>query len=194
MIGQFHETRLVGTGGSTEVLASLAWLGTPSTTWGSYAANRRRPSANPAFSPDHFSMAIAVEDDSMSDDALVNRLEEVRQIGGASTYGRCVSPSRSRRSPSSGPYGDNNGFAPISWLSPLPAPVQHAQSNEGLLPSSHTTSCSEDAEIWQAARKTLLCIREIVRTEKKYQEALTMLLNAQVCLLSPTPLSLHHAI
>ncbi|KIK99468.1 hypothetical protein PAXRUDRAFT_512316 [Paxillus rubicundulus Ve08.2h10] len=47
---------------------------------------------------------------------------------------------------------------------------------------------SEDAVDWQAVRKALLCIREIVRTERKYQEALKMLVNSQT--VTPPPPSM----
>ena len=154
-------------------------------------ANPRR---NPAFLPGRFSMAIAVEDDSISDDVLVDRLEEVRRIGGPSEHGRDVSPSTSSdNSHFSSVEGDENGFLHISCPSSSSSPStpdQLAKPRDVLPPSplipGDTASDSEDAEVWKAARKALLCIREIVRTEKKYQEALKMLLNAQVCLLSPT--------
>ena len=157
-----------------------------------YTANRRHHLENPAFLPGRFSMAIAVEDDSISDDVLVDRLEKVRRIGGPSERGRDVSPSPSRSSDSAD-FSSVGGIGLLHTSCPSSSPSTSDQlaNLRGVLPPSpltpkDTTSDSEDAEVWKAARKALLCIREIVRTEKKYQEALKMLLNAQVCLLSPT--------
>ncbi|KAG6380956.1 hypothetical protein JVT61DRAFT_5350 [Boletus reticuloceps] len=161
----FHETKSRRTRGSTDALASLAWTGTAPL----YTADKECYLANPGCLPDHFSMGIAVEDDSISDDALVDRLEKVRRISDSSERGRDISPWGSLAAP--------NALAkPCDVLLPSPLITQDA------------TSDSEDAEVWRAARKALLCVREIVRTEKKYQEALKMLLNAQTA--TPPPPSM----
>lgn len=160
----------------------------------SYTANRWRRPESSAFFPDRLSIAIAVEDDSISDDALIDRLEKVRQIAGPFERGRDTLPSKSPHDAYCPGVGDNNVLPRPSTSSPQ-NPDQLSKSRDLLLPSpvttQDTTSDSEDAEVWQVARKALLCIREIVRTERKYQEALKMLLNAQVCLLSPTQPLLH---
>jgi len=154
-----------------------------------YTANRTYHRTNSAILPDHLSMAIAVEDDTISDDVLVDQLEKVRRRGDPSEHGRDVSPSRSLDSFCVG--GDENGLLRTPLLSSSPSTSDClVRPCNARLPSpsipKDTTSDSEDAEVWQAARKALLCIREIIRTEKKYQEALKMLENAQVCLLLPT--------
>lgn len=132
-------------------------------------------------------MGIAVDDDSISDDVLVDRLEKVRRISGPFERGRDASPSRSQSNAHfSSAGGDESTISPMSCP---PASDRLAKPRDVPLPSplisKDTTSDSEDVAVWQAARKALLCIREIVRTEKKYQEALNMLLNAQVCLPPP---------
>jgi hypothetical protein len=159
-----------------------------------YTANQRHHLENPTSLPGRFSMAIAVEDDSISDDVLVDRLEMARRMGVPSKRGRDVSPSPSTSSDSahfSSVGGDSNRLLHTSFLSSSPSTPDLLANPRDVPPPfplipTDTSSDSEDAQVWQAARKALLCIREIVRTEKKYQEALKMLLNAQVCLLSPT--------
>ncbi|KAG8219592.1 hypothetical protein J3R82DRAFT_545 [Butyriboletus roseoflavus] len=189
-----HETKSRRASGSTDILASLAWIGTPLTASGPYTANRGRQPASPAFLPDRFNMAIAVEDDSISDDVLVNQLEKVRRIGSPSEWDRDVSPLRFSGDPHfRNLREDANGLFPTSYpSSSLPSPDHLVKpcdvSQPFPLTSKDTSSGSDDAAVWQAARKALLCIREIIRTEKKYQEALKMLLNAQTA--TPPPPSM----
>lgn len=162
-----------------------------------YTANRGRQPAE--FLPDRLSMAIAGEDDSISDDVLVDQLEKVHEIGGPSERGKNMSPSRPSGNAHFRSVGeDANGFFHTSCPSSSPStPDQLVKPRNVLLPSllmsKDTISDSDDAAVWQAARKALLCIREIIRTEKKYQEALRMLLNAQVWLLPSTSSSPHDA-
>lgn len=156
-----------------------------------YTTNRRHHWTDSAILPDHFSMAIAVEDVSLSDDVLVDQLEKVRRIGGASEHSRDASPSGSLGNAHfSSVGGDENGPLRTSPLSSSPSTSDRlVNPSNVLLPPppipKDAASDSEDAEVWQSARKALLCIREIIRTEKKYQEALKMLENAEVCLLLP---------
>lgn len=164
-------------------------------TSGLYTANQGRQPASQEFLPDRLSMAIAVEDDSISDDVLVDRLEKVRtgKIGGPSERGKNISSSRSSGNAHFRSVGeDTNGFFYTSRPSSSPpTPEQCDVLLPSPLMSKDTTSDSDDAAVWQAARKALLCIREIIRTEKKYQEALRMLLNAQVWLPPSTSSSPH---
>ncbi|KAH0838094.1 hypothetical protein J3R83DRAFT_6339 [Lanmaoa asiatica] len=185
-----HDTKSRRTSGSTEVLASLAWTGTPPMASSPYTANRRCQLASPEFLPNRLSMAIAVEDDSISDDVLVDQLEKARKMGGPSERSPSRRTSGNAHFPNVG--GDENGLFHISSLSSSPpTPDQlakpHGVSLPPLIPKD-TTSDSEDAAVWQEARRALLCIREIVRTEKKYQDALKMLLNAQTA--TPPPPSM----
>lgn len=137
-------------------------------------------------------MAIAVEDDSISDDVLVDQLEKVRRIGDSSERGRDISPSRFSGDPHfRNVREDTNGSFHTSSPSSSPSSPNHPVKPCDVplrfpLVSKDTISDTDDAAVWQAARKALLCIREIIRTEKKYQEALKMLLNAQVSLLLST--------
>lgn len=135
-------------------------------------------------------MEMAMEDESISDDALVDRLEKVRRRGGPYERGRDVSPSKSTNNAhfcSAG--GDEDIASPLSC--PFPSRTSDQLTKPRDLPLhlppilKDATPDLEDTAVWQAARKAFLCIREIVRTEKRYQEALKMLLNAQVCFPPP---------
>ncbi|KAF9225557.1 hypothetical protein BS17DRAFT_879545, partial [Gyrodon lividus] len=132
-------------------------------------------------------MAIAVDDDSVSDDVLVDRLERIRRIGSLSEQKRDSSPSSSPVNPRSSRLGGQDND--LSRTSPLR--LRHTESSNVLsspLISHDPTLSSEDTAVWQAVRKALLCIREIVRTERKYQGALKMLLNSQTS--APPPPSM----
>ena len=139
-------------------------------------------------------MGIAVEDDSMSDDDLVDRLERVRRTNDPPERVRNVPPLASLSNAQiSNSRGDGKASSSTPSL-PLSPSLSDKPTQSFDIPLStslvlkDSDSDSEDTEVWQAARKAFLCIREIVRTEKKYQEALKMLLNAQVCLPPPTQL------
>lgn len=163
-----------------------------------HTAKRGHRSASPAFLPDHLSMAIAVEDDSISDDVLVDRLEKVRRTSGPPEQVKDILPLRtSDNAHFRGVGEDADGFFRTSFPSSSPPTPEQlvkpcAVSLHSPLMSKDTTSDTDDAAVWHTVRKALLRIREIVRTEKKYQEALKMLLNAQVCFPPSTSSPPHH--
>ncbi|KAG9314140.1 hypothetical protein JVU11DRAFT_4925 [Chiua virens] len=184
------------TSGSTEMLASLAWIGSPRIPPDPYPANHRRQSASTTCLSDRFDIAAVVEDDSMSDDALVDRLEKVRRIDGSfqpdrdTSLSKCLGNSHFLISREDENATDVTYTSSPLSLSPVLDPIAEPRDVPPLSPlvSNNETSESEDAVVWKAARKAVLCIREIIRTEKKYQEALKMLLNAQTA--TPPPPSM----
>ncbi|KAF9245875.1 hypothetical protein BU15DRAFT_58813 [Melanogaster broomeanus] len=182
----FPETTSRRTSVSTEALASLAWTGTPTPSLTScpfIAALRHRQSSSDQSR--HNGMTMDVDDDSVSDDVMVDRLERIRRMDRLTEQGRDSSPPRSSVTAHSSRLGGRR----TSCTSPLH--LWHSESNKvlslPLIPDNHTSD-SEDAATWQAARKTLLCIREIVRTERKYHDGMQMLLNSQTT--APPPPSM----
>lgn len=124
---------------------------------------------------------MAMADEKVTDEVLVEHLEKMRD--GTSDGG-----------------GKDHQFHPsFVWM-------QHPSKSEGFgskwsisspnvndaYPRSHLTGKAhtsdedhlEDAATWSTARRALLCCRELVRTEKRYQEELKSLLNSEVCLVS----------
>ncbi|KIJ66194.1 hypothetical protein HYDPIDRAFT_166505 [Hydnomerulius pinastri MD-312] len=198
----FTEPKSRRTSVSTEALASLAWIGTPPMESSPAGADPRRRRGGVAPPSDHsqFSMAIAVGDESMTDELLVDRLERIRMTGSLSEHGHgSASSSRYSPTPLPSPVTSNDRLkrrgSLLSRFSRAPPPTSQRLESCDLLLSpilpEDPALDPDDAAIWQAARKALLCIREIVRTERKYQEALKMLLNGQT-VTPPPPLMMSY--
>ncbi|KAH7923238.1 hypothetical protein BV22DRAFT_598093 [Leucogyrophana mollusca] len=185
---------------STDALASLAWIGAPSlgtsASTPSFTSGRGDVSVNAIRGDSHLSMAMAVDDHDISDDVLVEKLEKIRRE--SSQYEQRKSPpSAARHTPdrfqnTSLPLSDHDksrlgGAQPGTvWAATPLSPLQHTTYSDFRSPQPAAPAAAgesdvdpDDASIWQAARKALLCVREILRTERKYQEALKSLLDGQ---------------
>jgi hypothetical protein len=133
---------------------------------------RQHPESNRRWT---FAMAMADED--VTDEVLVEQLERMRS--GASLHGggidhpfhlSLVWMQHSSR------HGDSPPTR--SFSSPN---VHDMFLHSYVLPRSQTTDF-EDATAWPTVRKALLCCREIVRAEKRYMDELKALINGEVCI------------
>ncbi|EIW86955.1 hypothetical protein CONPUDRAFT_141264 [Coniophora puteana RWD-64-598 SS2] len=191
---------------STDVLASLAWIGTPP----SFSPTSSSPP--PPYSSNHLvcdlGISIPVHDESLSDDVLVERLEKFRKEASASkrsSRSRLVQgPIRTNTITSQASSNSSEGSS-SSFSCSLPPPVpslppmyvspkgsgpeaSEAGHDAKLEDEDEEDTDSEDTAIWCSARKALLCVREIVRTERSYQDALRTLLRGDT--LTPPPVSM----
>lgn len=177
------------TSSSTEALASLAWIGTPpaGTPISTYCipSHYTKSNASPINQDINISMAV---DENLPDEVVVERLEIIRKqtrknkhSPGTTSLGLAGTP------PSSKQRFSLSGFQLREHLTPNTASTCQAEESEHVHESSPTSMIlddtdldSDDAAVWHTARKALFCIREIIRTERKYQEALKALLAGQV--------------
>lgn len=113
-----------------------------------------------------FAMAMA---DEVTDEVLVEQLEKMRN--GPSSHN--FSPSVAWMQHSSKHGDSTTRTRSISSVHPHPHVMDRAHTER-------INSDLEDAATWRTARRALLCCREMVRTEKRYQEELKALLNGEV--------------
>lgn len=184
---------------STDALASLAWTGVVPTL-STPPAKAERPderretsrhgsqsgmnSSQPKQSPElkrGWTFAMAMTDEEVTDEVLVEQLEQMRN--GTSSQGSAT----------------NHQFHPsLAWMQHAPRPEDAARTRSISSPNMHDGSMQpymlgkahssevEDATTWPTARRALLCCREMVRTEKRYQEELKALINCEVCIFPAT--------
>jgi hypothetical protein len=182
----------------TDALASLAWTGVVPTMPASPADFGR--SEKSLYSSEHelqgsginvqksgqvielkrgWSFAMAMADQEVTDEVLVEHLEKMRDStsdGGRKGHQFDPSfvwmqhPSKSER------FDCKWSISSPNMNDAYPMDKAHI---------SDTDECHmEDAATWSTARRALLCCRELVRTEKRYQEELKSLLNGEVRLVS----------
>jgi len=112
----------------------------------------------------------------VTDEALVEQLEKMRN-GGTSSSQQFHSSSVWMQNPSK----CGGSVCPRLRSSPN---VNEMSLHADVLDRAQTEHiCSdnmEDAPTWRTARQALLCCREMVRTEKRYQDELKALLNGEV--------------
>ncbi|KAG1749736.1 uncharacterized protein EDB91DRAFT_762070 [Suillus paluster] len=182
---------------STEALASLAWIG----------ASPMGTCVSTSFVPSHYTNAVSADeeidismavDENLSDETLLKRLEIIRERSTRNDKHRSLPVSRvTSHDLASIPlseqgsshlefqYGDHFGGHTSS-----PCQSEESEPVTPLPVILHDVELdSHDAALWSTARKALFCIREIVRTERKYQDALKMLLTGQTAN-KPPPLLL----
>ncbi|KAH7886026.1 hypothetical protein F5I97DRAFT_1195771 [Phlebopus sp. FC_14] len=190
----FPEAQLRMAAVSTDFLASLAWIGIPTRSGSSPVASLGEVQNCAASGNGGICVAMAIDDENITDEVLVNQLEDFRRSCSLSEHGT-QRPSRSSviphspNSPCLPPFPDQNNTTKsgvVSWLSQHPTFLQRASLGS---PTSTSLVPEEDDAVWKAARKALLCIREIMRTERKYQQALRTLFSAQTTT-PPPPLML----
>ena len=180
------------TSSSTEALAALVWIGM-SSVGASVSATcipTYHPKSNAVPASQEidvlFSMAV---DESLPDEIVVERLEIIRKqsarmdkdITRTTSHDLADASLSSKRSFSLtefrlGEYPVRN--ASSACRSEMSGPGQQSLPGSVILDDPELDP--DDAAIWRAARRALLCIREILRTERRYQEALKALLAGQV--------------
>lgn len=127
-------------------------------------------------------------DENLSDEAVVERLEIIRRQSARKDKhvirttgdGLAGTPLPSKRGFSLpeirlGEYSARS--ASSACQSEQSNSVQYSLLASAILEDAELDS---DDAVWRTARKALFCIREIIRTERKYQEALKALLAGQV--------------
>jgi hypothetical protein len=177
------------TSSSTEALASLAWIGTPPAgtpiSTSCIPSHYTKSNSVPLNQDINISMAV---DENLPDEVVVERLEIIRKqtrkdkhSPGTTSLGLAGTP------PSSKQGFSLSGFQLREHSTPNTGSTCQAEESEYVqesLPASMIPDDadldSDDSAVWRTARKALFCIREIIRTERKYQEALKALLAGQV--------------
>ncbi|KAG2120599.1 uncharacterized protein F5147DRAFT_563470 [Suillus discolor] len=119
-------------------------------------------------------------DENLSDEAVVEHLEIIRKRSCKDKY----QPPPVPRATSHGiPLGSSHLFQLGDHLTSHSSSPWRSEEPESVTPLPVILDDAEldidDAALWSTARKALLCIREIVGTEKKYQGALKMLQTGQ---------------
>ncbi|OJA10316.1 hypothetical protein AZE42_05182 [Rhizopogon vesiculosus] len=188
---------------STEALASLAWTGTTSQMGTSVSTSRIPPyytkSNTVPVNPEiNISMAV---DENLPDEVVVERLEIIRRQGTrkdkhppmTTSLGLAGTPLSSKRGFAEfqlREYSASNASA--TCQSEEYELIQQSLPASVILDDAELDSVdSDDTAVWHTARKALFCIREIIRTERKYQEALKTLLAGQTAN-PPPPLMLSY--
>jgi len=115
-------------------------------------------------------MAMA---DEVTDEVLVEQLEKMRNGPSAHNFSPSVAWMQH-----SAKHGDTAHTQSISPVHPHPQVLDRAHTER-------INNDLEDAATWRTARRALLCCREMVRTEKRYQEELKALLNGET--ITPPP-------
>ncbi|KAG0702723.1 hypothetical protein DFH29DRAFT_920141 [Suillus ampliporus] len=185
---------------STEALASLAWIGT---------SPMMDTSVSTSFVPSHYTKSNAVPthegidismavDENLSDEAVVKRLEIIRKRSTRNDKHRSLPVSRTTSHDLASISLSEQAFSHLEFqlgdrFASHPSSPCQSEESEPVTPLPVILDDAEldpdDAALWSTARKALFCIREIVRTERKYQEALKMLLTGQTTS-QPPPLLL----
>lgn len=123
-----------------------------------------------------FSMAMA--DDQVTDEVLVEELEKLR-TGHQVDYRSRPSPVLRRQSR----HGDSG--RPVHSRAMSTPNMSDIVSHPYVPEMAHTLDVNdpEDAATWHIARTALFCCREILKTERRYQEELKALIDGKVCYL-----------
>ncbi|KAG1757854.1 hypothetical protein EDB19DRAFT_1901344 [Suillus lakei] len=182
---------------STEALASLAWIGAspmcPSVSTSSGTSHYTQSSAIPTDEEINISMAM---DENLSDEAVVEQLEIIRKRNRKDKHQSLPIPRDTSHGLASIPVskqGSSHLFQLGVHFASHPSSPCQSEESEPVTPLSvildDTELDTDDAALWSTARKALFCIREIIGTERKYQEALKMLLTGQTAN-QPPPLLL----
>ncbi|OAX40873.1 hypothetical protein K503DRAFT_798430 [Rhizopogon vinicolor AM-OR11-026] len=187
---------------STEALASLAWTGT--SQMGTSVSTSRIPpyytKSNTVPGNPEINISMAV-DENLPDEVVVERLEIIRRQGTrkdkhppmTTSLGLAGTPLSSKRGFAEfqlREYSASNSSA--TCQSEEYELIQQSLPASVILDDTELDSVdSDDAAVWHTARKALFCIREIIRTERKYQEALKALLAGQTAN-PPPPLMLSY--
>lgn len=112
-----------------------------------------------------WTLAMAMTDDDVTDEVLVEELEKMRK-GHVPDHQFHPSSAWMRQSR----HGLSRSMSDV--------PSQSHDLNKAYTTDGHDL---EDAATWHTARRALLCCRELVRTEKRYQEELRALMDGEVC-------------
>lgn len=144
---------------------------------------------------------MAMSDECVTDEVLVAELERLRKTktpgAGEDEEFVWMVPGH-RRGRSGGSTGAGVEISLCSGLSDADteSPLHSVDSSHTLVePDAGKDSLDgervvgeEDEAMWHTARRALLCCREIVRTERRYQEELKALIAGEVCL---SPFTFH---
>lgn len=127
-----------------------------------------------------WTLAMAMADDGVTDEVLVEELEKMRRKSGPEQQYR-LSRTWMRQSP------PKPGHTRSATTTNASEGTVHLQLHDLNRATSIDVSDAEEAATWHIARRALLCCREIVRTEKRYQEELKALLDGDVRTASMNP-------
>jgi hypothetical protein len=185
------------TSSKTDTLASLAWTGVvPSmpTSPTEYGHSEDSLSSSELESPGQgidtheprqdmelkrgWTFAMAMADEEVTDEVLVEQLEKMRHDaspGGEQDYQFHSSLVWEQHPTRPGGSARKRSISSPNMID--------ASSHPHALGKAHTSDVNdlEGVTTWPTARRALLCCREMVRTEKRYQEELKSLINGQVC-------------
>lgn len=146
--------------------------------------------ASPRLPRRRWTLAMAMTDEGMTDEALVEALERIRaqrESSGSDDSSAVWDVNRDTWNWDlqwEGGIDDKTRQLSIPHISSLPAfPLPHSLS----VPSS-----PKSASAWQVARQALLTCRELVRTERHYLSSLNILISSDTAPLPP-PLMVHYA-
>lgn len=128
-----------------------------------------------------WTLAMAMADDGVTDEVLVEELEKMRRKSGPEQQYR-LSRTWMRQSP------PKPGHTRSATTTNASEGTVHLQLHDLNRATSIDVSDAEEAATWHIARRALLCCREIVRTEKRYQEELKALLDGDVRTASLNPI------
>ncbi|KAG2154556.1 hypothetical protein DEU56DRAFT_769180 [Suillus clintonianus] len=169
---------------STEALASLAWIGASpmGTSLSTSSVSSHYTRYNPVPTDDEIDIYMAM-DENLSDEAVVEQLEIIRKRSRKDKHRSLPVPRAASYGSASIPLS-KQGCSPLGdHLASYPSSLCQSEESEPVTPLpvilDDLELDTDDAALWSTARRALFCIREIIGTERKYQEALKMLLTGQ---------------
>ncbi|KAG2057096.1 hypothetical protein BDR06DRAFT_952207 [Suillus hirtellus] len=168
---------------STEALASLAWIGTSpmSTSVSTFSGSSHYTQSTAVPTDEEISISMAM-DENISDETVVEHLEIIRKRSSKDKYQPLPVPRATSHGIPLSKQGSSHLFQLGDHLTSHSNSPWRSEEPESVTPLPVMDDAEldiDDAALWSTARKALLCIREIVGTEKKYQGALKMLQTGQ---------------